>query len=333
MHIRCNTGGRRGSKIQETRLRPAHHHAFGRIQARYTGPNGGLHTARSTLEDEDAAITWLTSERRMIEQSPDAWIPPRLRRTTPADVPDELSFGDYAGTWLKPRKARRRPLAAKTRSGYLDLLDRFILPTFGKVALTAIDSDMIDAWYETTAVTTPTYRAHAYSLLRTILGTAVERSLITSSNPAKVRGAGTTEAAHKVRPATPEELGVMLEVMPDRRPLMPLLATWTTLRFGEITELRRKDIDIKNKVIKVRRGVTKMSNKELTDPDSSYELPPDAKWCGCRRGCVVGRPRQMQVYATYRSRLMYFPTSRLIYATMHPRTAARSFCQTAPDHT
>lgn len=29
----------------------------GRIQARYTGPDGGLHTAHSTFEDEDAAIT------------------------------------------------------------------------------------------------------------------------------------------------------------------------------------------------------------------------------------------------------------------------------------
>lgn len=115
--------------------------------------------------------------------------------------------GARAGTWLKARKVRGRPLAAKTRSGYLDLSDRFILPTFGEHAITAINSDMIDAWYETTAVTTPTYRAHAYSLLRTILGTAVERNLITSSKPAKVRGAGTTKAAHKVRPATRRSWG------------------------------------------------------------------------------------------------------------------------------
>lgn len=292
MHIRCKPEeacvARRSKKRgfgQLTEMRS------GRIQARYTGPDGALHTAHSTFEDEDAAITWLTSERRLIEQSPDEWTPPRLRRRPQEAEPDVLTFGDYAATWLKTRKVRGRPLAAKTKSGYLDLLNRFILPTFADVALTAIDSDMIDTWYETTAVTTPTYRAHAYSLLRTILGTAVHRDLITSSNPAKVRGAGSTRAAHKVRPATPEELGLMLEAMPERRRLMLLLATWSTLRFGEITELRRKDIDVKNKVIKVRRGVTKVSNKELTDPDSPYELPHDAEWCGCRRGCVVGPPK------------------------------------------
>jgi integrase len=38
----------------------------------------------------------------------------------PADVPAELTFGAYAATWLKVRKVRGRPLAAKTRSGYLD---------------------------------------------------------------------------------------------------------------------------------------------------------------------------------------------------------------------
>lgn len=142
------------------------------------------------------------------------------------------------------------------------------MPTFGEVALSDIDSDMIDAWYETTAVSTPTYRTHAYSLLRTILGTAVDRDLIARSNPAKVRGAGNTKAAHKVRPATPTELGSMLDAMPQRRRLMLLLATLTTLRFGEITELRRKDIDVKNKVVKVRRGVTKVSNEQLTNPES-----------------------------------------------------------------
>lgn len=83
----------------------------------------------------------------------------------------------------------------------------------------------------------------------------------------------------------------MLEVIPERRRLMLLLATWTILRFGEITELRRKDFDVNSRVIKVRRRVTKVSNKELTNPESPYELPHDASWCRCRRGYIVGPPK------------------------------------------
>lgn len=54
-----------------------------------------------------------------------------------------------------------------------------------------------DAWHALTLPHAPTMRAHAYSLLRTILGTATERRLI-PSNPAKIRGAGNVDRAHKV---------------------------------------------------------------------------------------------------------------------------------------
>lgn len=128
----------------------------------------------------------------------------------------------------------------------------------------------------------------------------------------------------------------MLEVMPDRRRLMLLLATWTTLRFGEITELRRKDMDmdmdIKNNVIKVQRGVTKVSNKELTDPTARTNCPTTPSGAGAVAAASSGRPRQMQVYATYRSRLMYFPTSRPIYATMQLRARMRSSSRITTKH-
>ncbi|MCD9153108.1 hypothetical protein NP095_06770 [Aeromicrobium duanguangcaii] len=44
---------------------------------------------------------------------------------------------------------------------------------------------------------------------------------------------------------------------------MVLLASWCALRFGEITELRRKDIDLANGVIHVRRGVTRIAGETI----------------------------------------------------------------------
>lgn len=43
---------------------------------------------------------------------------------------------------FRPRKVKGRPLAPKTRAGYRDLLDRFLLPTFGPLALDGITDDM-----------------------------------------------------------------------------------------------------------------------------------------------------------------------------------------------
>ena len=49
---------------------------------------------------------------------------------------------------------------------------------------------------------------------------------------------------------------------------MVLLAAWCAMRFGELTELRRKDIDLVNGVVRIRRA-----------------------WCGCDGEFIVGTPK------------------------------------------
>ena len=86
----------------------------------------------------------------------------------------------------------------------------------------------------------------SYALLRTIMDTARRRDLILA-NPCRVRGAG-----GGARPADPPGIagraGGVGEAMPARYRLMVLLAAWCALRFGELTELRRSDIDVKHGV-------------------------------------------------------------------------------------
>ncbi len=49
--------------------------------------------------------------------------------------------------------------------------------------------------------------------------------------------------------------------MPARYRLMVLLAAWCALRFGELAELRRSDVDVKNGVVHVRRGVARTKSR------------------------------------------------------------------------
>lgn len=226
----------------------------GRWQARYTGPDARTHKAHVTFDTKGDAEQWLATVRADIVR--EVWAPP-----TAAAAPQvrALTFGAYSATWLQARKVRGRPLADRTREHYQSLLDRFLLPTFGDVPLRYITPELVDEWYEHTATETPTYRAHAYGLLRTILGTAVDRGLIRTANPAKVRGGGSTERVRKVRPASLAELETIVGEMPERYRLMVLLAAWCALRFGELAELRRFDVDTKSGVIRVRRGVVRTS--------------------------------------------------------------------------
>ncbi len=63
--------------------------------------------------------------------------------------------------------------------------------------------------------------------------------------------------ARQIREASLAELEAITLAMPPRYRLMVLLAAWCALRFGELTELRRSDIDVKNAIVRVRRGVVR----------------------------------------------------------------------------
>lgn len=213
----------------------------GRFRARYTGPDGERHKAPHTFDTKGDAETWLTLRRSEIIR--EEWTPASTTRTT---------FGQYAATWLADR-----PLKPRTREHYRSLLDHQILPTFATAPLKTITPASVRSWHASLPADRPTLRAHAYGLLRTIMQTALHDGEV-SANPVHIRGAGNAKRASKTEPATLDQLATIVEHMPERYKLMVLLATWCSLRFGELTELRRRDIDLTNGVIRVRRAVTRV---------------------------------------------------------------------------
>jgi integrase len=213
----------------------------GRVQARYTGPDGHAYTAHVTFDSRQYAEAFLARVSGDIQAG--RWEPPGA-----PPPPPPAALGAYAAAWLAGRD-----LSPTTRLLYTRTLTNQILPGLGDVPLTAITPAMVRTWHAGLA-TGPTQRAHAYSLLRTILGTAVADEVI-PSNPCRVRGAGAAKRARTIRPASVAELEALAAAMPARCQLMVLLAAWCALRFGELAELRRSDIDTRAGVIRVRRGV------------------------------------------------------------------------------
>ena len=163
----------------------------------------------------------------------------------------------YATTWLAGRHVAGRPIKPRTRAHYQALLDDHLIETFGNRQLSAITPKDVRVWHAATLVDRPTMRAHAYSLLRTILASAVNDDLI-DANPARIVGAGRATRVHKIRPASVAELAELAAAMPERLALMVLLASWCALRFGETIELRRRDIDLAGEVIRIRRAAVRV---------------------------------------------------------------------------
>lgn len=102
----------------------------------------------------------------------------------------------------------------------------------------------------------PRARAKAYSLLRTILNSAKnDPEVRLSENPAHIKGAGRVPRSTQIHPATLDELATITAAMPDELRLAVQLGAWCALRYGEVFELRRKDIDTVHGVVHIRRAV------------------------------------------------------------------------------
>jgi integrase len=217
----------------------------GRYQASYTGPDLVRHTAPDTFHTKGDAEGWLGREQSLIASG--AWTSPadRGKRAT------QTLLREYAESWLI-----RRDLKPTTRHLYRQLLDKHILPSLGDVPLRAITPRLVADWHHGLDATHKTRRAHSYSLLRSILASAVLEQEI-PSNPCIIRGAGVTKRARKIEPATIGQLEAIAGAMPKKYRPMVMLASWCGLRFGETAELRRKDLDLRNGIVHVRRGVTR----------------------------------------------------------------------------
>jgi integrase len=244
--------------------------ASGRWRAQYYA-GGRRYRAPKMFRTKREARQWLNAvQTDMLRQ---VWIEP----TTTAAAPGAavLTLASYAGLWLE-----QRDLKDRTREHYRKLLDAHILPArLAPLPIKSITADDVREWYADLDRSTPTLRAHCYGLLRTILGTAVTDRKI-SANPCVIRGAGSARRAVQIRPASLDELVKLTDAMPERYQAMILLASWCALRFGELTELRRRDIDIDERVIRVRRAVVRAGGHfQVTSPKSEagtrdVDVPP-----------------------------------------------------------
>lgn len=231
----------------------------GRYRAAYTGPDGRLYRAPMTFDARDDAVAWLSARRAEIQM--EVWAPAAAARAAfRRDVP---TLRAYADKWLDNRRTRGRELRPTTRQQYRMILDVYIYPTFGNEPLDLISADAVNRWYDALAPGKETIRSQAYSLLRTIFTSAASERPhpLIPYNPAHIRGAGNTTRLHKVGPASLAELETIVEELPERYKLMALLAAWCAMRFGELTELRRKDIDLVNNRVKITRGVVRAEGK------------------------------------------------------------------------
>ena len=199
--------------------------ASGRWQARYPDGSGRLVAAPATFATRADAGRYLDGVRT--DRGRGAWVDPRGGRVT---------LAEYAGRWL----GERPDLRPRTRELYEGLLRLHVLPTLGDLALTKLTAARVRSWHASLLAGPRPGRstlAKSYRLLRTILNTAVEDELL-AKNPCVLKGAGVERPAE--RPiATVAQVYDLAEAVGSRFRALVLMATFTSLRLGELQALRR----------------------------------------------------------------------------------------------
>lgn len=226
----------------------------GRYSAAYVGPDTKLHKAPRTYATESDAEGWLAGERRKID----------LGTWGAIERSDGVTLRAYSDRWIEQRQLRPR-----TRQHYESMLKRLILPDLGDMKLVTLTPEKVRQWHTALGTDRPTRNAHVYALLHAICATAVQDEVL-DANPCRIRKAMQTNRKRDVDVLTPSQVDKLAAKMPAELRASVMLAAWCGLRWGETSELRRKDVSKDASVLRVRRAVTYRQGKfHVGEPKTS----------------------------------------------------------------
>ena len=271
-----------------------------RYQASYLGPDLARCVGPKTFQARIDAEGWLAQERRLIET--DRWIPPNLRN---ASRTSRVTLRTFAAEAIPRRRVRGESLRPRTFRLYEGLMDRVIGPQLGDKTLHELRRADVNKWYSSLPADQATQRAHAYALLRSLFEQAIDEGVLTGPNPCAIRGAGVTRRRREIRPASLSELASLVTATQDNLKAAILLAAWCALRFGEVFELRRSDVDLEAGAIHIRRAVVRIDRLEVVGRPKSeagvrtVAIPPHIQPAlEHHLDCHVGKGRNALLFTT-----------------------------------
>jgi integrase len=233
-----------------------------RYRARYTGPDQALHNAPHTFQYRVDAEAWLTDEHRLI--SAEVWSSPGARRVAVRRAEEARCarvFEDYAHAWL----AGRHDLRPTTVDSYRSALTRHLIPAFGQTPIDEITTEKVRIWFASYGDRTPTARAHAYAVLKAIMGQAIDDELVVRT-PCRIKSGARTRVKRDPEVLTLPELLTLAQAMPRQHRALTLVAGLCGLRFGEAVALRRRDVDLEGGTIHVTRTAVRSGGTKTTGP-------------------------------------------------------------------
>jgi len=205
-----------------------------------------------------------------------------------------------------------------TRQNYTYCLERNVLPFFGEFRMVDVMPGDVREWVtglQAAGVKPPTIR-YAMTVLSAVFTTALNDQ-ITFLHPCM--GVKTPAVATKRRRIiTPEQFADLLAALPSRE-LQLLVETdiETGLRWGELIELRKGDIDWDTRVLTVSRVAGELASRFTPDGQRFFvkAYPKDTEWRALTLSTHIAR--QLEAHAAP------LGDDDLLFRAPHPVGAAR----------
>ena len=224
----------------------------------YRDARGQVRQAGTFSTRRAAEKAWQRAEARAEEGRP---TPTRHGAQTFAEYVDETWFPHHL---VEP----------STREGYRYTIDKHLIPFFGTVRLPDVTAPLVREWVTwmiERAVSPATIR-HTRIILSAIFTTAVNDQVVLYH---PVKGIKTPPVPVKeYRIITPEEFERLHSALPDEFcRLVVETAVESGLRWGELTELRVRDLDLRTGVVVVARAVCQVDPKYHPEGKRFYVKP------------------------------------------------------------
>lgn len=248
--VRLKPGrGRRNGAVEKTKTG---------WRARYTAPDGSRPSKSFPGQAKGVAEAWLLDQ--LVKVGRGEW---KSREKIAAEKVDEdrqaaadgYTLKEWSEEWL--RGLSRAGRTQKTVQTHRYRLSAHVLPSFGDRPLRAISEEEVTEWFDGKHAACGRGVSRPLAMtMRAMLNAAVKVGKIKTS-PFTVSGATkhrpTKMSLTKV--ATPDQVAELANAMPEHLRIAVHLAMWCQLREGEVLELRRRDVDLKNRTLTVSRQV------------------------------------------------------------------------------
>jgi integrase len=226
-----------------------------RWQARYRNPDDRREVARN-FATKRAAQDWLADVTASFVRND--YADPRAGK---------MMVGELAAIWF----AATAPLKPSTRHSYRGLLRKHVLPRWSDVELRKVTTSGIATWVaEMSADRSASTVRKALGVLRGVLDLAVaDRRL--SINPA-LGVAQPRLPLQEMRFLDATDLERLADEMPTERDrVLTMLLGWTGLRAGEALALRREDVDVLRRRVRIARAVVEVSGELFVGSPKSHQ--------------------------------------------------------------